>query len=549
MEPQDNVQLDEFGNPIPQGMTAVTDYMTGQPVYVPQEMMPAAPANTGALFNQSAGIKAAPPAAIPPTASVNSASPAELDALKNNLKAAQKPKPLVGPSASLMPDEAPAEGQDSRIPAPKPGMTGGQGGVGGAQYGTTTTTDTRDSSMGADGRQAWSEAGQQVEQAAKAKMDAEVGLNNAKAAHDTAMGNSLMIDAQKREAANQAHFAEVQRRQMDVDRTVAELANTKIDASHFWADKSTGDKIAVGIAMMLGAMGQAKAAQAQNPDANAMAQNPVAIQMDRLIEQDIAQQKFAYENKKNTLQNQKGLISDLMAQYKDMNMAQDVARATYYEALKNQFEGIAVTSKNEIAKANAAAMVAEVAAKAADARGRASTHETIRKDVTAPLTKGLGPDSVKPLEKNVMDEMGAAKAGVDAAAKIKNIFSQVPDDQYGPFANILLETEKKFGLPIDARSQAAWESAMAGAMQRYKILSPGTLTKFDIDLALKLAPSLKNKESAMTTINAMEQEAGAAYQSLYDQYDSNWGGEGSRFRHVFKPYEKPLEKKPTGLKK
>lgn len=122
----------------------------------------------------------------------------------------------------------------------------------------------------------------------------------------------------------------------EINNTVKDIQNSKIDPDNYWDKKSTPSKIGTAIGLILGGMGAGLLKQ----------ENPALKFLNNNIEKDIAAQK---ENlgKKNSI------LAAYMHQTKDLTEATAMTRAFYLEKYANDIHKAAALSKDPMAKARA----------------------------------------------------------------------------------------------------------------------------------------------------------------------------------------------------
>lgn len=169
----------------------------------------------------------------------------------------------------------------------------------------------------------------QVQQGVRneAKAEGELGRQQAMAADQAAKNiDNLMATHQKKYDALNA----------EINNTVKDLQNSKIDSKHYMESKSTGAKVATAIGLILGGMGGGLLHQ----------ENPALKFLNNNIDRDIDAQKSNLNNK-NTI------LSAYLHQTKDLTEATAMTKAFYLEKYSTDIAKAAALSKDPLAKARA----------------------------------------------------------------------------------------------------------------------------------------------------------------------------------------------------
>ena len=121
-----------------------------------------------------------------------------------------------------------------------------------------------------------------------------------------------------------------------------ELAATKISPDNYWAEKSTGQKIGIGIAMILGAYGAANTGQ-----------NSAVEVINKAIDRDLDTQKANYTAKKGVAAELDSAYAKFYGVYKDEKAATAAAKAALIDQASLKIQGNAARYKGEAAVAAA----------------------------------------------------------------------------------------------------------------------------------------------------------------------------------------------------
>ncbi len=156
--------------------------------------------------------------------------------------------------------------------------------------------------------------------AAKLLNDQKVDLETARA--QTKLNND---NAKKRAMLMEDHRMKMQTWQADAANTTAQIARMAVDPDKFWKDRGVGGRIAGALAMAMGAF------------ASSYTGGPnYAMQIiSQAVENDIMAQKDSIIRQQGVLEKAVSTRYDvLMQQYNDAGIAEDLARASSYEAIE-----------------------------------------------------------------------------------------------------------------------------------------------------------------------------------------------------------------------
>lgn len=207
----------------------------------------------------------------------------------------------------------------------------------------TRHTQATSKQMNAEQAKAFESNKQGLAQAIETKLHADTALNVLQGEMATRQANDLRTHNEQVNA-DRIQFEKDQAARMEkLDTLTDQAANAKIDTNHYWADKTTGDKVLAGISILLGGLG---AGLTGGPN--------IALQMiDKAITRDIDAQKANLEQQRAGAGLQKGLVGEFNREYKDKEIAGDAAYIAYWKQVQSAFEAKATGSKNELLKAQA----------------------------------------------------------------------------------------------------------------------------------------------------------------------------------------------------
>lgn len=435
---------------------AMVDPISGQPLMMPAELHNSVFGNTGGA---PAGIGAPPP---PPSVADELPAPA-------TSFAAPTPTSVFPPIPKYNAPPAPAA--EAGIPAPDFARTWAPGVNAMAQeavpqkpiYGTTTVNDTTTHTVDP-------KAAKLLAEDRKAELESNTALNNALTAQGLVKQKQHELEYEelgRQQADQQARHAqyenELANKMAVANKTVDEFSNAKIDAGRYWANASTGEKVVSGIAMTLGAIGQALTGSRTNT---------VLDIIDDKVKQDIQIQKDNIDNKGRTAAMQKGLVAEYMAQGRDKEEAAQMAYLTSMRAIEKQYQSIGATSDNDILKAQAAQNAAQIRNKYDDALAKMTVTERTKKQTTSPISVGAGQIKEHAMPTPVFLQHSTVKSSLQKIDEaIKNLDASNKDSPMGGsgrLKNTLQDAREVFGEGDPAF--ASLKSNLTGLATDYLIL-------------------------------------------------------------------------------
>ena len=172
-------------------------------------------------------------------------------------------------------------------------------------------------------------------------------LNDQRAYADIVSEQKKIEDARKSKEDAALTAANAMRTKQDA--AIAELAATKISPDNYWANKSTGQKIGIGIAMIMGAFGAAKTGV-----------NSAADVINKAIDQDLDTQKANYAAKKGAVGEMDSAYSKLHGVYKDELAATSAAKAELLNQAMIKIQSNAARFKGDTATAAATSALGQL---------------------------------------------------------------------------------------------------------------------------------------------------------------------------------------------
>ena len=172
----------------------------------------------------------------------------------------------------------------------------------------------------------------------------------------------LAQESMAREKAAQEEYrrqeaATIDRLRSEADEVAKQTPREKTRGQIF-GEMSTGNQIAASIGLALGAFGQAITGR----------DNPALAHIDKLQEQDLANQKMRYESAKTAAAKRETLYGRMLERYQDPVVAERQTRAFQADQTARYASQIANTTKGELARTNAAKLAATYDQKALEQR-------------------------------------------------------------------------------------------------------------------------------------------------------------------------------------
>lgn len=144
------------------------------------------------------------------------------------------------------------------------------------------------------------------------------------AGEERAQAAQMRSDAEQQKAIEAEAHDRVMRVANRTEQLAAEIGKSKVDATRFMRNKDTATQVVMNIGAIAGGM-----LQGMNGGSN-----PFLDRLDRLIEQDIAEQQSEIDGKKAQLSANQSLFGQLLAESGDRRVAADQTRRLMYEAAK-----------------------------------------------------------------------------------------------------------------------------------------------------------------------------------------------------------------------
>lgn len=337
-------------------------------------------------------------------------------------------------------------------------------------------------------------------------------VGQAKASEQSAYLDRTAADNEKRvrdqEAKEAVRQQKIEARAQDLEAATAELATQKIDPNHYWADKSTGDKVMAGIGMFLGAIGAG-----HTDGVNLAAKN-----IQQAVDKDVEIQKANYDIKKDAVSAKAGLYTKMVERFKDTRAAEDATRIAYLDNAKLQVEAIAARHGGAETKAKAAMLVSQIEQKKDILKAsfigqfqkmtpvdETTNPETLDKDKRERFVPGYG----LALSKDDAEKM---KSSVGNTIKAKSALSSL----------LLISNTPGAALNPTMRARAESEATMLQGLLRTEVLGPGTVN----DSERKMLDGLI---ADPTKILSLDSNNKVKLQTLMQRLDKNLAGTAAGF--------------------
>jgi len=175
------------------------------------------------------------------------------------------------------------------------------------------------------------------------------------------MGNAIIQQMQLRDDQERAKDLADQKAYLDgINREADELSRARVDSRRLFANQTTGDKVTAFLMSMAGGF-----SNWGSPGSN---HNPYVEGINRLVQQDIDDQKGAIENRKASIVAKRGLLGDMQKLYGDREAARLATEAHMKESIANRYEEITARYGADRAQAQGDATIAQLRKEAAEAR-------------------------------------------------------------------------------------------------------------------------------------------------------------------------------------
>lgn len=165
------------------------------------------------------------------------------------------------------------------------------------------------------------------------------------------------VEAERLDAHKQG-LAAADKKLAEIDQLGKEFTEGKIDRGRYLANKSTGDRIMMGIGLGLSVMGQSLMGQG--------GPNPAVGIIMEAIDKDVADQRYELEKKGKAVELKRGLYKEFLDRLGNKQAAYDMSVAVSAAQTKRQIEIIGAQSQSEKVKVQARDLAAQLGQVVAD---------------------------------------------------------------------------------------------------------------------------------------------------------------------------------------
>lgn len=292
-----------------------------------------------------------------------------------------------------------------------------------------------------------------------------------KAEATAALQRAHAEDLAARDKVFQAKEAETQANIDALDSEAAvvreELAQMKVDPGKWWASRSTGQKIALGLSAMINGF-----LQGYKGDTGP---NQTMLLVERAIDRDINVQKANIAKKKGDLGDVRGVVADLYKRTGDMRQAETQARIMGMELLRTKTAALEQTAASDLAMAagaKAGAMIDErlVSLKnaayqqAQDRVTRTSQGTTKSVPLFSLLQKAQakGPAKVKEVSQAGIKDLSNQMESLQKLRQLKLAYTKMHPTAAGALGARIAPDSASYKAILD-RTKVSYVKAMAGA--------------------------------------------------------------------------------------
>lgn len=297
----------------------------------------------------------------------------------------------------------------------------------------------------------------------------------AKAAEIGAAQAQLQIDLKDQSDAAEAQRIkdqqEIADKQSELSAEIDRVSALKVDPSRFWADKSTGQKIALGASLFLGALGAARGGG-----------NQAAAVINNAINRDLEMQQADIIQQTRGVDKKRGILGEMKSRFKDDRMAREAARMAYINDAQLKIQEMSNKYDSQIVKANAAKLIGqlEVQKQTAQAQFMQSFQQS----------KPVGPDAnIGMLDKDQRERFvpGYGLALTKDSAKLARESVSTMDSIKGNIDELMALSNKSGASfsPTDRARAETITSILTGQL-RLPIVGPGAVSEKELELLQRI---------------------------------------------------------------
>jgi len=278
-------------------------------------------------------------------------------------------------------------------------------------------------------------------------------------------------------------------------------AAKKIDPDRYWSNKTTGEKIGLGIAMFLGAVGAGKAGT-----------NAAAQSLTDTIKRDIEIQALDIRTDRESINSRKGLYTEMRSMFRDHQSAKSAMLVQGLNVAQLKLNSIAAKYKGTEQAAKASILWADLEQKKQTAKMQ--FQDSMRRAITLQNLQNGGMSDINQLpekerERAVGDAnrfygLASSASGAEAARKFIPTFETARD---GIKELIDIANQARLGKISPSQVKAVMvKRQMIMSELREPILGPGTVQEAERELIAKIVAdpmkifSLGNESKALEAL-------------------------------------------------
>lgn len=239
----------------------------------------------------------------------------------------------------------------------------------------------------------------------------------------------------------------------DYNQSVQELSAMKVDPNQYWANKTTPQKIAIGIGLILGAFGRGNDYQALDI-------------LNRAIDEDIALQKSNIMAKRGEVQEKENVYQKMMGRFKDEKAATAAAKAALYDQAQIELQKTAAKYQGAVGSAQVTQALGQLqSAKDAElaklAQSRMLGLEPMVEGMTEDQRERYVPGYTLALDKNAAQKAREVVAAKNSAVNVIDEMLKLPEKS----------------LSLAARNKAEILKTQLTGFLRIPFTGPGVMTE------------------------------------------------------------------------
>jgi hypothetical protein len=313
-----------------------------------------------------------------------------------------------------------------------------------------------------------------------------------------------LLELQQQEAQTKAKVEEIQKSYEDI-------GDFKPDRGNWWNSRTTGQKIAAAISLMISGYQHGKAGRGGAP--------PMLSMMMKAIDDDIADQKSEYMGKRGKAADKKSMFALMMKKFGNEKDAHAATQSIYLNQLQNKIGGIATKYSGTQAGINAEKTIGDIEVKKSQNAAKLYDERLVRKIKERKL--------VRDEETHSTDQGGYrvplfSKDGKQLKARTKAMATEVTqafaDDNHNrKTIDAMILKIKAYGLgdliqPSEIKADLHAMSSILKGSLRVPILGPGTVQAYEREILDSLigdtgALTGPGKKAAIFRLRALQRES------------------------------------------